>query len=116
MSLSSRVFIVLCTVLLFMQGASAHMSIARDDHVVAHSLAGVEHSQVVSDEAVHCAGMHCADGHGPCCMTMCGAHCGALFAALRFEPWTSTATLPLPLADPHRVGVSYAPLLRPPIA
>ncbi|SFI48674.1 hypothetical protein SAMN05192543_103313 [Paraburkholderia megapolitana] len=116
MSLSSRVLIVLCAVLLFMQGASAHMSIAGDDHVVAHRIAGIEHSQVVAGEAAHCAGMHCTHGHGQCCTTMCGAHCGALFAALRFEPWTPTATLPLPLADPHRVGVSYAPLLRPPIA
>ena len=116
MSLSWRVFIVLCTVLLFMQGASAHVSISRDDHVVAHGIASVEHSQIIAGEAARCADMHCAHGHGLCCTTMCGVHCGALFVALRFEPWTPAATLPLPLADPHRVGISYAPLLRPPIA
>ena len=105
-----------CCALSCCQGASAHVSISRDDHVVAHGIASVEHSQIIAGEAARCADMHCAHGHGLCCTTMCGVHCGALFVALRFEPWTPAATLPLPLADPHRVGISYAPLLRPPIA
>ncbi|MGH8781396.1 hypothetical protein [Paraburkholderia sp.] len=102
-----RILIVLSIALLFTQRVAAH----EHDVQVVHRVATAEHVQ-----GVHCDALHCEHSHASCCTTMCGAHCGALFVAYRFEPWTPDASQPPLAAGSRRASISYAPLLRPPIA
>ena len=50
-----------------------------------------------------------------CCVATCGIHCGALFVVLQFEPRAPDLTLPSPLPEQRRDGLTHAPPVRPPI-
>lgn len=115
-----RILVVLSIALLFTQRVSAHeqdvQRIAVNNGAqVSHRIATAEHEHRVSHLSAHCDMLHCVCGHASCCATMCGAHCGALFVAWRFEPWTPDASLPSSATGPYRAGISHAPPLRPPI-
>jgi hypothetical protein len=114
-----RILVVLSIALLFTQRVSAHehdmQRIDGSGAQVVHRVATAEHAHGVSHVSAHCDMLHCVCGHASCCATMCGAHCGALFVAWRFEPWTPDASLPFSTTGPYRAGISHAPPLRPPI-
>jgi hypothetical protein len=74
----------------------------------AHCLA-YSHGLVVPDHP-------CRHEHCPCCcVATCGIHCGALFIAFQFEPRVPGSTLPPPLPEQRRDGLTHAPPVRPPI-
>ncbi|MFP3569339.1 hypothetical protein [Paraburkholderia sp. SIMBA_030] len=117
-----RILLVLTLALFAAQGAFAH------EHATA-PMQGARAMQTVQPadgafatvgETANCAsmaavGVPCQHDHSLCCLNPCGTHCGALFVVFAFEPRASGASLPQALADPQRIGVTHAPLLRPPI-
>jgi hypothetical protein len=118
-----RFLIVLSVALLFAQGAFAHehMSSPVAGALGMQAASNPADVQDVMRENAHCAemaatGMPCRHDCLFCCSTSsCGAHCGALLVAFRFEPRVAGRSLPRPLSEPQRTGVTHAPLLRPPI-
>lgn len=117
-----RIFIVLCLALLMTQGAFAHThaTAANENGAPMQMAHGGDNAREVVSETPHCDGMAasavpCHHDHSFCCSTACGVHCGALFAVLRFEPHAGESSLPPPLSEAQRTGVTRAPLLRPPI-
>jgi hypothetical protein len=126
-----RFLIVLPVALLFAQGAFAHehmtspvagaMRMQMQMQMQMKAVSNRIDVQDVMRENAHCAemaatGMPCRHDCLFCCSTSsCGAHCGALLVAFRFEPRVAGRSLPRPLSEPQRTGVTHAPLLRPPI-
>ena len=117
-----RILIVLCLALSVTQGAFAHVHAteAMVGGAAMQMAHGVDHAPGVVSGIQHCDTMAasakpCHHDSSFCCATPCGVHCGALFAAFRFEPRASGASLPPALSEPQRAGVTRAPLLRPPI-
>jgi hypothetical protein len=121
-----RLLIVLALALLAMQGASAQVRTAQlpPTQMMLTMVAQTDHSKATHAAvaaASHCPGVatgHAAGGnHDDCpgCPSACGIHCGALLAAYRLEPRAFHASLPSPLSEPLRGGVTHAPPVRPPI-
>ena len=62
------------------------------------------------------SGHPCGHDHALCCcVATCGIHCGALFVVLQFEPRAPASTLPSPLPEQRRDGLTHAPPVPPPI-
>jgi hypothetical protein len=117
-----RILIVLCLALSMTQGvfAHAHVTVATEYGAPMQMTHDLDNVAGVVSETPHCnsmaaSAMPCRHDHSFCCSTSCGVHCGALFAAFRVEPHADGTSLPPPLSEPQRAGVTRAPLLRPPI-
>lgn len=123
-----RFLVVLSLTLLAMQGAFAHVASHLNHqpssmHMTMVSSMPMNHAEI-SGGVTHATSPCCNDAacglpgrhdHCACCASACGIHCGALLTAYRFEPRTFAASLPSPLPEPLRDGVTHAPPLKPPI-
>lgn len=118
-----RILVVMFLALCATQGAFAHEHATTPmESAAAMQLApaGGDTTASTAIETAHCADMAaarlpCHHDHSFCCSTSCGAHCGALFVVFRFEPRVAETSVPPPLSEPQRAGVTLEPLLRPPI-
>jgi hypothetical protein len=122
-----RFLIVLSLALLAMQGAFAYermMPMPGDGAAMQRRgvTGDVSAPHVASSLPPHCETTAAAEppcnhdrDHCACCTAACGVHCAVLLSAWRFEPPSLDATLPPPLAELRRDGLTHAPPLPPPI-
>jgi hypothetical protein len=132
-----RLLILFSLVLFSAHGAFAHVAFAHSEWSSEHaaqmsgmvmetsSAANMNVSPSASGAPAHClayshglvaSGHPCGHEHGRCCcVATCGVHCGALFIAFQFEPRVPGSTLPPPLPEQRRDGLTHAPPVRPPI-
>jgi len=125
-----RLLILISLTLLFAHAAFAHGELSNEQAAQTFSMAmetssAANVSLAASAVPVHCpadspglaaSGQPCGHDHSLCCcVATCGIHCGALFIVLQFEPRAPDSTLPLPLPEQRRDGLTHAPPVRPPI-
>jgi hypothetical protein len=130
-----RLLILISLTLLFAHVAFAHAAFAHGElsneqaaqtfSMALETSSAANVPLAASVAPVHCpacspglaaSGQPCGHGHSLCCcVATCGIHCGALFIVLQFEPRAPDSTLPSPLPEQRRDGLTHAPPVRPPI-
>lgn len=108
-----RIFIVLTFALLGMQGASA----CEHHHDAALQAMSMHTNAVHRDTSTNTSDSNssCHRTHSLCCMTACGAHCGALLSNVGVAARIASSDVPGADSDPARASVTRAPPVRPPI-
>jgi hypothetical protein len=130
-----RLLILISLTLLFAHVAFAHAAFAHGElsneqaaqtfSMAMETSSAANVPLAASAVPVHCpadspglaaSGQPCGHDHSLCCcVATCGIHCGALFIVLQFEPRAPDSTLPSPLPEQRRDGLTHAPPVRPPI-